>query len=121
MAPGIRPADPEKKGGEGSATGPPATASGAPPAYKDQRSLAGGGAALSRRGVLQPVAPTVWGNRGRHTHAPSLAAPVLLGKTPRGRCWTPRGLRDTCEDKEKVPQWRPQLVARGLQDATPCG
>ena len=60
MAPGIRPADPGNKGGEGSATGPPATASGAPPAYKDQRSLAGGGAALSRRGVLQPVAPTVW-------------------------------------------------------------
>ena len=34
MAPGIRPADPRKKGGEGSATGPPATASGAPPAYE---------------------------------------------------------------------------------------
>ena len=47
MAPGIRPRRPLKKGGEGSATGPPATASGAPPAYQDQTSPAGGGAALS--------------------------------------------------------------------------
>ena len=59
MAPGIRPADPEK-GRRRQRDWPPATSIGAPPAYQDQRSLAGGGAALSRRGVLQPVAPTVW-------------------------------------------------------------
>ena len=120
MAPGIRPRRPLKKGGAGSATGPPATARGAPPAYQDQTSPAGGGAALSGAACSSRSHPRS-GNRGRHTHAPSLAAPVLLGRTPRGRCRTPRGLRDTREDKEKVPQWRPQRAARGLQDATPCG
>ena len=81
MAPGIRPRRPLKKGGAGSATGPPATARGAPPAYQDQTSPAGGGAALTAarralasrthglgtvvgtRTLLASPRPSYWGGR----------------------------------------------------------